>query len=265
MKEFRRRIIVCPPPLSIDQGLRMEEFGRVDPERAREQHAEFCTLLEDWLDYEIVERLVPDESKPDCEFVEDPAVVLPGKVAVVARLRATSRSGEEEPLRRALEAYYPTVRILPPGYLEGGDVLVTRDRLCIGISERTNQEGASQLARIGALHGYAAEFIPIPKDKLHLKGECSYHPEHDFVVASERLTGDLRKAGVRRLVIIPAGENPRERFGANCISSGNKFLVHAGCETAGRVLTGLGFKVRFVDLSEFDKVDGAMTCLWKLV
>ena len=113
-------------------------------------------------------RRLPDAPEfPDSVFVEDTAVVF-DEIAVIARPGAESRRGEVDAMAAALAPHRPLAFIEAPGTLDGGDVLVTPGRVFVGISGRTNSEGARQLAAHVAPFGFAV--IPVPVGGcLHLK------------------------------------------------------------------------------------------------
>ncbi len=256
------RTLVRLPCDNVDKGLRIDDRGSVNVARAKAQHAAYCEELKR-LGYTIDLVLPADNAYPDSLFVEDPAVIVEQSL-VMTRLRRRERQGEEAVMEKVLRPYYRDVfRIEDPGFVEGGDVLVTDNRLYIGLSKRTNFEGAEQLARIARdRHNYHSVFIEIPDDHLHLKGEMSYHrSDGGLIVVSERLAKDFR-GSPERLLVVPC-DDPMQRFGANCISKEKRVLIHGGCTEARRVLEQEGFDVREVLLDEYDKIDGAMTCMSK--
>ena len=264
---MKNRVLVRLPANSVNQGLRINDRGAVDVERAKSQHADYCEELKK-LGYSIDLVLPPDDRYPDSVFVEDPALIV-GNTLVVTRLRRPERQGEEILMEETLSPHHRQVlRIMDPGFVEGGDVLVTNGFLYIGLSNRTNADGALQLGRIAwEQHRYRSAFIEIPDNHLHLKGELSYHPDSNMVTVSERLMPGFSKAqrsmgAQEKLVVIPAGDSA-QRFGANCISHGQKMLIHGGCVEARRILEAEGFEVCEVLLDEYDKIDGAMTCMSK--
>lgn len=259
---MKNRVLVRLPANTLDQGLRIDDRGDVDVPRAKAQHAAYCEELK-LLGYSIDVTLPPDDRYPDSVFVEDPALIVEDTL-IVTRLKRLERRGEELAMEAALKPFYGNAEyILDPGFVEGGDVLVTDGYLYIGISNRTDWNGAEQLARIvHNNHEYDSVFISIPDDHLHLKGEVSYHRVNGGIITvSERLAPDF-KGAKEKLVVIPVRE-PKQRFGANCISKGNNILIHGGCVAARKILEAKGFSVREVLLDEYDKIDGAMTCMSK--
>ena len=259
---MKNRILVRLPANTVDQGLRIDDRGAVDVCRAKDQHAAYCEELKR-LGYSVDVTLPPDDRYPDSVFVEDPALIVEDTL-IITRLKRLERRGEELAMEAVLKPFYGNAEyILDPGFVEGGDVLVTDGYLYIGISNRTDWHGAEQLARIAHNnHGYRSVFITIPDSHLHLKGEVSYHRvDRGIITVSERLAPDFRGAK-EKLVVIPVRE-AKQRFGANCISNGRKILIHGGCMEARKILEADGFSVQEVPLDEYDKIDGAMTCMSK--
>ena len=255
--------IVRTPGETINRGLKIYDRGEVDVDLARNQHEKFCKTLET-IGYRIVVWMDPNDDLPDSVFVEDPAVILGKKLdtLVMTRLAREERRGEEEDLEQILQTYFSNInRIIEPGLIEGGDVLVTDNMLYIGLSSRTNIEGAEQLARIAKSLGYDTKMIALPNDRLHLKGEVTYHPDTDTITVTPRLAPEFRDSK-HRVIKIPVDDG-LGRFGANCISKGKMMITTDECPEAERILTANGYSVLPVDLSEFNIIDGAMSCLDK--
>lgn len=256
------KVLVRMPGKTINRGLRIKDRGEVDVATAVRQHSDFCmALCEIGLDLAVW--LPANDAFPDSVFVEDPAVIIE-ETLIIARLARAERQGEETEVESALRPYFEDiVHIEPPGLVEGGDVLVTDGHLYVGLSGRTNLAGAEQLARFARdKYRYHASLIELPDDHLHLKGEVTYHPDSKTIVVAERLAPEFRNDR-HRLIDIPL-KSDAERFGANCISRRTSFIVDARCGAARTILAGHGFSIRPVDLDQFDRVDGAMTCLSKI-
>ncbi len=209
----------------------------------------------------------PDDDHPDSVFVEDPAVIM-NDVLVRTRLQNKHRQGEEAVLEDALRPYFSPSKVFhieAPGLIEGGDVLVANNALYIGLSKRTNAEGAEQLSRLARDRaGFTTHTLEIPGSYLHLKGEVTFHRSaliggKNVITVSEEIANHFSTSGCE-LIVTP----PEERFGGNCISDGLKITVHADCTETIRRLTARGFRVIPLAMSEFKKIDGAMTCLSKL-
>lgn len=263
MKPKRTYALVSPPPDTLADALRMKELGAVDVALAGKQHAAYCRALQ-YLGYSLL-TLPADDRYPDGVFVEDPAVIIRDAL-VTARLRRAERQGEEQRVTGALREFFTREhRIEPPGFVEGGDVIVTEGFLCIGISQRTNRAGAEQLARIAKeAFGFFSLIVEVPEAQLHLKGAATYHQElpgssGGLLFASEEVAQYFSTLPCRVLET-PAGE----RFSANCISRNGTVFMHARCPRTKTLLERSGLHVFELDMSEFEKIDGALSCLSKL-
>ncbi|GAK11579.1 arginine deiminase family protein [Geomicrobium sp. JCM 19039] len=131
---------------NFSSGLTEATLGKPDLTRAREQHANYVQALKDCGVQVTV--LPADDRFPDSTFVEDPAVVLPD-CAILTRPGTPERIEETALMRDTLTPLFNTTEtIVPPGTLEGGDVLRVENHVYIGISDRTNEKGATQLMEI---------------------------------------------------------------------------------------------------------------------
>jgi len=259
----KKYAIVCLPSDALNRGLKMKYLGEVNVNEAKKQHKTYCAALKH-LEFKIIE-MPANSNYPDSVFVEDPAVII-NDLLVTTRLRRKERSGEENALRASLSPFFSRIfKIKEPGFIEGGDVLVTDDQLFIGISHRTNAEGADQLAKIARDYcGYKANIFEIPKHFLHLKGGASFHLAKDMasrniIIVTEEMAHNFSGSGYK-LLVVPA----EERFGANCISGNGEVFIHSGRENARKLFEEAGFVVHELLMSEFEKIDGAMSCLSKL-
>ncbi len=201
--------------------------------------------------------LEPDERHPDGTFVEDTAVVS-ARVAIATRPGAPTRAGEVPAVAAALREFRPQLEsIAPPGTLDGGDVCQMDDHFLIGISERTNLAGAQQLAGILGRHGYSSLQVDIRglHTLLHLKSGVSYLGERRFTV-----TADAPDLG-----ILPRYEqitvDAAEAYAANCVLVNGLVLLAAGFPRVAARLGELGYTVRSLEVSEFRKMDGGLSCL----
>ncbi|MEO8091022.1 MAG: arginine deiminase family protein, partial [Gemmatimonadales bacterium] len=151
--------IVRPPAANFADGITASDLGPPVLALALEQHEAYCRALER-LGLSL-ERLPPDPCFPDSTFVEDAAIVT-GKGAILTRPGAPSRAGEVAALGDALGRWFPELdRITSPGSLDGGDVCEAGRHFFIGVSQRTNPEGAAQLAAWLAKRGFGSSVIDI--------------------------------------------------------------------------------------------------------
>lgn len=249
------RALVRPPGETFSAGLTSGALGPPDVALALRQHEAYCRALE--RAGLRLTRLPPDPDHPDSTFVEDTAVITP-RGAILARPGAPSRAGEVERIRPALEAEFGALASLePPAALDGGDVCQAGDHYLIGVSARTNREGARQLATwLGGL-GLGASVVdirPIP-GLLHLKTGLSWLGGDRLLVAEPL----RRLAALARyeLLPVPAGED----YAANSVVVGGSVIVPAGYPGVSAMLRKLGFEILPVAMSEFRKMDGGVSCL----
>src|SRR5579862_1665075 len=141
--KFTRAIARRPAPTFAD-GLTSVSLGVPDYDKVLRQHEAYCdALLRTGVEVLLLD---PDDRYPDSTFVEDTAIVARG-CAIVTRPGAQSRLGEAAEIRAPLSQFFATLdEIVAPGTVDGGDVCEADDRAFIGLSHRTNREGAEQLA-----------------------------------------------------------------------------------------------------------------------
>jgi dimethylargininase len=249
------RAIVRPPAATFAEGITSSRLGTPDLALALDQHEAYCRTLER-LGLSLT-RLAPDPEFPDSTFVEDAAIVT-SRGATLTRPGAASRVGETWSVGRALEPWFPDLDgIAAPGTVDGGDVCETGDHFFIGVSERTNSEGAAQLAAWLARRGFRSSVIEIRgiPNLLHLKTGLSW-------LGGERLlaVGELAGHGSLRgweVVGVPEGEE----YAANCVRINDAVLMAQGFPATNALLGGLGYDVVALEMSEYRKMDGGLSCL----
>jgi dimethylargininase len=189
---------------------------------------------------------------PDSVFVEDTMVVYKN-VAVIASPGADSRRPEVTAAEATIEALgYSINRIRPPGTLDGGDVLKVDDTIYVGRGGRTNALGISQLRAILGPLGARVVAVPISK-VLHLKSAVTALPD-GTVIGYLPLVDDPSVFG--RFVPVP------EESGAHVVDLGvGRLLIAADCPATTRMLTEFGYELVPVDIGEFQKLEGCVTCL----
>jgi dimethylargininase len=249
------RAIVRPPSTNFADGLTSVVLGRPDFARALEQHARYCEALER-CGLEVT-HLPEDPAHPDATFVEDTAV-LAARCNVLTRPGAPSRAGEVAAMRSALvAAALKCEAIEPPGTLDGGDICEHGEDFFIGVSQRTNWEGAAQLAALLTKAGYESSCIDIRAIPgiLHLKSGIASLGDAR-VAAIDSLAGQPALKG-HELVRVPPGEE----YAANCVRVNDRVLIAKGFPDTRRALERLGYDLIELDMSEFQKMDGGLSCL----
>lgn len=247
--------IIRPPAENFADGLTTAKLGKADFSLALAQHQTYCDALEA-CGLELV-RLLPDPDYPDSTFVED-AAVLTSKSAILTRPGAASRLGEVEGIRGAVQRFYSEIeRIQPPGTLDGGDVCEAGSHFFIGISQRTNEEGARQLGQLLASQGFTSSTVDIRgmESILHLKSGIAYLDNNCLVVMDE-LARRSEFAGFD-LIRMP----PEESYSCNCVLVNGRVLVPAGFAFVAAELARRGYSPLVLEMSEFRKMDGGLSCL----
>ncbi len=194
---------------------------------------------------------LPDH--PDAYFVEDTAVVT-ADVAVITNPGADARKGEEDTIAPVLAQYRKTARIRPPGTMDGGDVLQVGRHFFIGVSERTNHEGAGQLGRILTGYGYTYTTVPVGEG-LHFKSSVNYVGKNTLLI-TEDFAGHDQLEGYDTIVV-----NRDESYAANTLLVNDHLLVPRGYPDTLKKLETLGFDIIELDTSEVRKMDGGLTCM----
>jgi dimethylargininase len=250
-----QQAIVRPPGKTFVQGITSAGLGAPLLSLALEQHQYYCDALESCgLSVKVLEA---DVQFPDSTFVEDTAVIT-RKCAVLTRPGAETRQGEVAGIKSILAQYKMQLdSIQPPGTLDGGDICQVEDHFFIGISERTNADGAQQLASILNRNGFTSSFVYLGRINhlLHLKSGMAYMGDGRLVLTKDLL--DL--SNFQDFEIIQVDEH--ESYAANCLRVNDFVLVAAGFPKIMAELSSLGYKTIPLEVSEFQKMDGGLSCL----
>jgi dimethylargininase len=250
------KAIVRPPGENFSHGLTMSGSpSGPDFRKALEQHAAYCRALEACgVEVSVMDA---DDSYPDGTFVEDTCVIAE-RVAIATRPGAMTRMGEVESVANAVRGFRPRLeRIEAPGTVDGGDICQVGDHFLIGLSARTNEAGAAQLATILARYQYSSSTIDIRSHSslLHLKSGITYLGERRFLVAPGFPPTDA--LAHCEMIEVDAGE----MYAANAVRVNNELLIASGFPKLASTLDKLRCRVRALDMSEFAKMDGGLSCL----
>lgn len=247
---FTHAIVRTPGPDFAD-GLTTSGLGRPDHARMLVQHQAYVNALRTLgLSVQVLE---PLPHHPDAYFVEDAAVVTP-ELAVITRPGAPARRGEAPALAPVLAAHKPTAAIHAPGTLDGGDVLIVGKRVFIGITGRTNIEGATQLGRLLEPQGFCWTPIPVGEG-LHLKTFVNTLGG-DTLLLAEAFLGHEAFAPYERLVV-----DPEEGYAANVLWINGHLLIPKGFPRTRDLLASRDLPLVELDCSEPRKMDGGLTCM----
>jgi len=247
-----KQAIVRKPCKNFQFGISTSNLGKPDYQKVLLQHSKYIEALKK-CNLSVLE-LDEDNRFPDSTFVEDTAIVNK-KFAVITNLGAKSRQGENIDISDKLKIFYDNVESIgKPGTLEGGDVMKVEEHYYIGLSNRTNNEGANQLMRILRRYGYSSSKIPLKK-VLHLKTGISYLGDAILLVSGEfKNHPDFRKFN-----LIEVQES--EAYATNSIRINEYVLIPEGHENLKKQILNFNFKVIELEMSEFEKMDGGLSCL----
>jgi dimethylargininase len=249
------RAIVRPPAPNFAHGLTTVDLGTPDYALALQQHAAYCRALQH-CGLQLIE-LPADARYPDSTFVEDTAI-LTAHGALITRPGAVSRAGEIAHMRATLAELYPTVaEIQTPGTVDGGDICEAGHHFFIGLSERTNLAGGQQLATWLEKQGYTASLVDIRgvPGILHLKSGIAALAGNKLALI-ETLANHPAFDGWEK-IRVPAGED----YAANCVQVNARVLVAMGYPKFTAQLMALGYAPLALEMSEYRKMDGGLSCL----
>ncbi|MCJ7424919.1 arginine deiminase family protein [Candidatus Bathyarchaeota archaeon] len=245
-----RHALVRPVPYSYDRCIRTSR-EKIDVAIARRQHDEYCRALQR-LGLSLI-WIRGDNALPDSCFVEDTAVVF-GEKAVICNMREKSRANEVTEVAKVMGELKETYRINPPATIDGGDVLVVEDRVFVGISARTNLHAVAQLKKI--LGNSRMNVVSVKVHRvLHLKSACTYLG-NGVVILSKGCFDTSILQGLGK-IIVPRGEE----YAADCLAVSGTVLIARDHAETRKLVEKEGFRVEELEMSEFRKGDGALTCL----
>ncbi|WP_374009740.1 dimethylargininase [Leifsonia sp. LS-T14] len=247
----RRIALVRIPAANLADGLTTHiDREPVDTELADKQWDAYVAALSGagWQTVEVASA----DRLADSVFVEDTAVVF-GDTAVIALPGAESRQEEPAGTEAALRAQGLRLeRIEAPGTLDGGDVLKVGSTVYVGRGGRTNAEGIRQLRAIVTPLGYSVVAVPITK-ALHLKTAVTALPD-GTVIGYEPIVDEPRI--FERFLPVPEAHGT-----AVVVLADDTVLMSSSAPQSVALVESLGYTVIQVDISEFEKLEGCVTCL----
>ena len=245
--------LVRTPCHAIVNGLRAVDLGAPSYQTVLGEHKAYVDALE--AAGVSVETLPALDAYPDSMFVEDPALVFT-EGAIVMRPGASSRFGEAQELAPVLRRRFSRVIALPgPGFADGGDVLVLKDRVMIGLSDRTNETGATALADGLRALGKNPEVVRTPANVLHFKSDCSLLDERT-ILSTTRLAASGVFDGLD-VILTPEGEEGA----ANALRINECVFLGAAFPKTYARLEAAGYRVIPLATREIAKVDAGLSCM----
>ncbi len=241
------------PAKSVADGLRANDQGDPDPMVFAAQHAAYVGALRDaGCDVTI---LPADEAFPDSVFIEDPALILNG-TAIILKPGAASRLGEAAALRPDLVQHVgDVVDLQTEGFVDGGDILCTDDRVLLGLSARTTPQGAEDLRPMIEELGYTLQVLQTPPEILHFKTESSLL-DATTILATPLLAAS---GAFKGLNVIEVAEG--EEAAANAIRVNDFVFLSAGFPKTAETLERAGYQVKVLNTSQAALVDGGLSCM----
>ena len=250
------KAITKKPCKALINGISTAQFGEGTPdyEKAVKQHDKYVETLRG-LGLEVTD-LEADERFPDSCFVEDPAVVME-RCAIITNPATDSRNAEKFEIIKTIRKFYDEEQIFhieAPGTLEGGDVMRVGEHFYVGLSDRTNEEGAKQFNDIVTKFGYTSSIVPVTEG-LHLK-DFAIYLENNNMLVTETMDKEEAFKDFNRFVI-----DADELYAVNSLNIHGTVLVPAGYPTTQKIIEDLGYPVILMDTNEFRLIDGSLTCL----
>ncbi len=216
--------------------------------KARRQHMAYREALSS-LGLQII--LLPrDDSLPDSCFVEDTAIIF-GKKAFITRMAKESRRGEEVAIIDTLSSYLKVQQAIAPATIEGGDVIRFERSLIAGITQRTSLEGIQQMQKWLRT---TVETITNPSI-MHLKSFVTYLGKKTLMITEEFENHPNLKRFKK--ILVPK----EEKYAANTLAVNGVVLMASNRPKSIQLVRDAGFEVIPIDTTEFEKCDGALTCL----
>ena len=246
------KAIVRTPCHAITQGITSACLGVPNYDKALIQHADYVQALKEC--GLAVTQLPAEEDFPDSTFVEDVALLTP-ECAIITRPGAASRVGETRSIIPSIEQLYDTVHAIQvPGTIEAGDIMMVGKHFFIGLSERSNTAGAQQMADTLQQHGMTASIVELT-EVLHLKTGLGYLENNKLLACGEFLA----KPEFQQYDLLEVQAD--EAYAANSVWINGTVLTPKGFPKTKKLIEAAGYPVREVDVSEFQKIDGGLSCL----
>lgn len=243
--------ITRKPCKHFSKGISTSSLGKPDYQLMLEQHKTYVDTLKS-LELKVLE-LEALNDYPDAHFVEDTAIVTPN-IAIITNPGAESRKGEEISIEPVLAKYRIIERIESPGTVDGGDVLMVENHFFIGVSDRTNPQGAEQLGDMLTKYGHSWKMVSVDAG-LHLKSSVNCVGNNTLLLTEEFAQQDEFK-NYQKILIVKGDE-----YAGNSLLINDNLIVPAGFPRTRTKLESLGINIIELNMSESQKMDGGLTCL----
>lgn len=244
--------IVRTPCKNMIKGLTTSNEGEPDYIKAINQHKLYINALK-FCGLEVT--VLPEKDNyPDSTFVEDVALLTPN-CAIITNPGAPSRQKETKSIKMVIIDFYDSIKVIKsPGTVDAGDIMMVGTHYYIGLSRRTNSAGANQVIKILEKCGLTGSTVKLSK-MLHLKSGVAYLENNNLVVTSEF----INKPEFQKFNLIKIDDD--EAYAANCVWINDYVLIAKGYPKAKRSIEQAGYNTIELDMSEFRKLDGGLSCL----
>ena len=249
---FTHALCRAPAPSAVN-GIRAGGGPDPDFDTLAGEHAAYVRALRELgLAVDVLPAL---DDYPDALFTEDVALTFP-EGAILLRPGAAARAGEVAHIREALAAHHATLlEMTGPGHVEGGDVLRLADRIVIGLSDRTDRAGATELAGLLERLGYCAEIAVTPAGVLHFKTGCSLIDEGVVLVVPAMR--DCPEFAGLEVVLTPIGEEGA----ANILRVRDTVLIGEDWPSTQALLAARGVAFRPMATEHVARIDAGLSCM----
>ncbi len=244
--------IVRTPCKNMIKGLTSSTEGPPDYLKALIQHKIYVDALKS-CGMEIT-TLPPNDNYPDSTFVEDAALLTP-HCGIITRPGAHSRRRETNSMKRVMTDFYDDIEeIKSPGTVDAGDIMMVGSHYYIGLSKRTNTTGVNQVIKILNKYNLTGSTIAL-SEMLHLKSGLSYLENNNLVVAGEFTDNpEFQKFNLIKI-------DDDESYAANCVWINDYVLIAKVYPKTKQSIEQIGYETIELDMSEFRKLDGGLSCL----
>ncbi|WP_298829579.1 arginine deiminase family protein [uncultured Planococcus sp.] len=256
-----RRVLLCPPRYMeikdvINDVQKRYKDENIDVDKALHQHNEFVqALIEQGVQTDLIE---PSENYPEQVFTRDIGFTI-GDTVFISEMASEIRQGEEQELQKWMEAHDVNVKELAGHRIEGGDVIIDRDTVFVGVSSRTSKKAIRDLQ----LELPDFEVIPVSFNEKYLHLDCVFNilSPTEALIFPEALDMETVKMLAERYTLIRVNEKEQFALGTNVLSIGDrKVFSQPQNRQVNKQLTSRGFHVIEVDYSEIIKSGGAFRC-----
>ena len=245
------KAIVRKPAETFANGITTANLGKPDYNLTLKQHEAYCeALIKCGLELIMLDA---DPNFPDSCFVEDTAVVTTN-FGIIARPGDQRRLGEEVEVKKVLKPLLKLHYIEEPGKLDGGDIMQADEKFYIGLSNRTNLSGSKQLKEILSEYNYDVFSVPVC-NLLHFKTGVNYLGENNLLIHKDFCSKDDFMSYNRIIV------DNDEEYAANSLRINDYVLIPKGFPKTKLIIEKVGYQIIELEMSEFQKMDGGLSCL----